>query len=207
MRRFALVTIVGIWVVGMPACNGDACTDTQVETADGACEPGTSDTDTDAGADTDTTVDPSDAGTLTANVIPGAGDPYTFVASSVSGGFFETDLWAFTAIGPVPSDFLAFEFAGAPGLGTYTIGTAGNPNFSLYSDVTNLGTGSVLGSLSGSMTISRWDYTEWELGEAYVADGTFEIVLSDGQDPTPLLLDMTGDFADVWMEGDAYQSR
>lgn len=180
--------------VSLAACGGDPDADSHGD-------------DTDPIEDTDGTMDPSEAGTLTASVTPSAGPSYTFVASSVSGGFAESVVWAFTAIGPTPSDFLAFEVAGSPGVGTYIIGTAANPNFVLYSDLTNLSSGTVFGSLDGSLTVSRWDETEWELGEAFLTDGTFEVTLSDGLEPTPLTLEIIGEFADVWMIGDGYESR
>jgi hypothetical protein len=204
--RLLTASIGGAVLAATHACGGDPCSDTQHETPDGACVADDGN-DTDSDEDTDTTVDPSEAGTLTADVTPSAGASYTFVATSVSGGFAENVLWAFTAIGYAPSDFLAFEVAGSPGLGTYVIGTAANPNFVLYSDVTNLSTGTVFGSLDGSLTVSRWDETEWDLGEAYLTDGTFEVTLSDGMEPTPLTLEVTGEFADVWMVGDSYESR
>jgi len=207
MRPLARVLPIGGCLVGLPACDGDPCPDTQEETASGACEPSTGNTDTDSIHDTDTSIDPKDAGTLTAEVTPGVGDPYTFVAEAVSGGFAEYQPWTFTARGPAASDFLAFEVAGSPGTGDYPIGTPEDNNFALYSDLTNLGSGAVLGSSSGSVTVSRWEAAYYELGEAYIADGTFELGLSDGAQPTPLVVTMTGVFTDMWMVGDAYQSR
>jgi len=207
MRPFARVALVASWLVAMPACDGDPCPDTQRETANGGCEPGTADTDTDSVGDTDTSVDPEDAGTLTADATPSVGDPYTFEALRVTGGFLEPVLWAFTARGAATSDFLAFEMAGSPGTGDYPIGTPEGPAFCLYSDLTNLGSGAVLGSMSGSVTVSRWEASDFELGEAYIADGTFELSFTDGAAPTPLTVTMTGAFTDVWMVGDAYQSR
>jgi hypothetical protein len=205
MRPFACVPLV-LLTSAMAACDGDPCTGTERETANGACEPLSTDTD-DALVDTDTSSDPEDAGTLTADVTPSVGDTYTFDATGVSGGFYEPVLWAFTARGSTLSDFLAFELAGSPGTGDYFMGTPEHPNFALYADLTHLGTGVVLGSTSGSLSLTRWEAAHYELGEAYVADGSFEMTFSDGAEPTPLTITMTGSFADVWMVGDAYQSR
>ncbi len=207
MRPLVCVMLVGGSLAAVPACDGDPCPATQRETPNGACAPATGDTDTDPDHDTDTNVDPEDAGTLTADVTPSAGDPYTFVATAVSGGFVAAVLWAFTARGPAASDFLAFEMAGSPGTGKYTIGNPDDSNFALFADLTNLGSGAVLGSTSGSLTVTRWEAADYELGEAYIADGSFTLEFSDGAAPTPLIVTMTGTFTDVWMVGDAYQSR
>jgi hypothetical protein len=206
MRPLACVPLVLVWCVASPACE-DACTGTERETANGACEPLSPITDTDSNADTDTNTGPEYAGTLTADVTPSVGDPYTFDAARISGGFIDSVLWAFSAVGPAASDFLAFEIAGEPGTGDYIMGTPDHPNFGLYADLTNLGSGAVLGSAGGSLALTRWEAAHYELGEAYLADGTFEMTFTDGVEPTPLTVTMTGSFTDVWMVGDAYQSR
>ena len=69
MRPLAGVPVLLLaWVI-VPACENDPCAGTEHETADGACQP-SSDTDMIADTDTDTSPDPKDAGTLTADATP-----------------------------------------------------------------------------------------------------------------------------------------